>query len=73
MFAQRLAGQSVATIVRMLNEKGVFCPSEKDPQRNDHRRNYMWPLRSVASILANRATPATKSGTGSAPIATPSE
>jgi site-specific DNA recombinase len=29
------------------------APSDEDPERNGHRRNDMWPLRSVASILAN--------------------
>src|SRR3984957_8485590 len=37
MFAQRLAGQSVARITRALNEAGVPCPSAADPGRNRHR------------------------------------
>ena len=37
MFAQRLAGHSVARIARALNEAGVPCPSAADPARNPHR------------------------------------
>jgi hypothetical protein len=32
MFAQRLAGRSVAGIARELTERGVPCPSVVDPQ-----------------------------------------
>lgn len=53
MYAQRLQGHSYASIARALNEAGVPCPSEADPQRNRHRHNHSWPLRSVASILGN--------------------
>ncbi|MEV6871528.1 recombinase family protein [Amycolatopsis sp. NPDC051128] len=51
MFRQRLAGHSVASIARHLNERGVPCPSSADPDRNRHRR--AWTLRTVAVILAN--------------------
>jgi DNA invertase Pin-like site-specific DNA recombinase len=34
IFAQRLAGHSVARIARALNEAGVPCPSAADPGRN---------------------------------------
>ena len=37
MFAQRLAGHSVARIARALNEAGIPCPSAADPGRNPHR------------------------------------
>ena len=53
MFAQRLAGWSVARIARELNERGVPCPSGVDPGRNRHRVGVRWRVRSVASILAN--------------------
>lgn len=53
MFAQRLAGRSVAGIARELNERGVPCPSAADPGRNRHRSGAGWNLRSVAVILAN--------------------
>jgi hypothetical protein len=53
MFAERLAGRSVAGIARELNERGVPCPSTADPGRNRHRRGRGWNLRSVAVILAN--------------------
>ena len=53
MFAERLAGRSVAGIARALNERGVPCPSAADPERNRHRSGQGWNLRSVAVILAN--------------------
>ena len=53
MFAERLAGRSVAGIARELNEQGVPCPSAADPERNRHRSGQAWNLRSVAVILAN--------------------
>jgi site-specific DNA recombinase len=53
MFAERLAGRSVAGIARELNERGVPCPSRVDPGRNRHRTGQGWNLRSVAVILAN--------------------
>jgi DNA invertase Pin-like site-specific DNA recombinase len=53
MFAERLAGRSVAGIARLLNERGVPCPSAADPGRNRHRRGGAWAVRSVASILSN--------------------
>ena len=37
IFAQRLAGHSVARIARALNDAGVACPSAADPGRNPHR------------------------------------
>jgi Recombinase len=74
MFAQRLAGSSVAGIARALNERGIPCPSSADPERNRHRTGDGWTLRTVAAILANPAIPADRSGTGkgSTRIATPS-
>ncbi|MFF1613438.1 recombinase family protein [Amycolatopsis sp. NPDC058278] len=53
MFRQRLAGHSVASIARHLNERGVPCPSSADPNRNRHRTRGAWTLRTVAVILAN--------------------
>jgi site-specific DNA recombinase len=53
MFEQRVAGRSVAGIARELNERGVPCPSDVDPQRNHHRAGGLWTLRTVAVILAN--------------------
>jgi site-specific DNA recombinase len=53
MFAQRLAGHSVAGITRALNDAGVPCPSAADPARNPHRAGTRWTLRTVAAILAN--------------------
>ncbi len=53
MFAQRLAGHSVARIARALNEAGIPCPSAADPRRNPHRTGAVWTLGTVATILAN--------------------
>jgi site-specific DNA recombinase len=53
IFRQRLAGHSVASIARHLNERGVPCPSSADPDRNRHRTRDAWTLRTVAVILAN--------------------
>ncbi len=53
MFAQRLAGHSVARITRALNDAGILCPSAADPGRNPHRTGAVWTLRTVAAILAN--------------------
>ncbi|MFJ7212855.1 recombinase family protein [Amycolatopsis sp. NPDC098790] len=53
MFQQRLAGHSVASIARHLNERDIPCPSNVDPDRNRHRTRSAWTLRTVAVILAN--------------------
>src|SRR5487761_965429 len=53
MFAQRLAGHSVARITRALNDAGIPCPSAADPKRNPHRSGAAWTLRTVATILSN--------------------
>jgi site-specific DNA recombinase len=53
MFAQRLAGHSVARITRALNDAGIPCPSAADPQRNPHRTGAAWTPSTVAAILAN--------------------
>ncbi|MFF0325678.1 recombinase family protein [Nonomuraea angiospora] len=53
MFAQRLAGVSVAAIARMLNERSVPCPSNVDRECNPHRSGQAWTLRTVAAILSN--------------------
>jgi site-specific DNA recombinase len=53
IFAQRLAGHSVARIARALNEARVPCPSAADPGRNPHRTGTAWTLGTVATILSN--------------------
>jgi site-specific DNA recombinase len=53
IFAQRLAGHSVARIARALNEAGIPCPSAVDPGRNPHRSGAAWTLRTVSTILCN--------------------
>jgi site-specific DNA recombinase len=53
MFAQRLAGHSVARITRALNDAAIPCPSAADPNRNPHRSGQAWMLSTVAAILAN--------------------
>jgi site-specific DNA recombinase len=53
IFAQRLAGHSVARIARALNEAGIPCPSAADPGRNPHRPGNGWTLGTVTTILGN--------------------
>jgi hypothetical protein len=53
IFAQRLAGHSVARIARALNEAEVPCPSAADPGRNRHRPGTGWTLGTVTTILGN--------------------
>jgi site-specific DNA recombinase len=53
IFAQRLAGHSVARIARALNEARVPCPSAADPGRNTHRTGAGWTLGTVTTILEN--------------------
>ena len=53
IFAQRLAGHSVARIARALNEAGMPCPSAADPGRNTHRTGARWTLGTVTTILEN--------------------
>ncbi len=53
IFAQRLAGHSVARIARALNEAGVPWPSAADPARNTHRTGAGWTLGTVTTILEN--------------------
>jgi site-specific DNA recombinase len=53
IFAQRLAGHSVARIARALNEAGVPCPSAADPGRNTHRTGTSWTLGTITTILEN--------------------
>lgn len=53
IFTQRLAGCSVTSIARDLNERGIPCPSQADPDRNPHRRGQAWIWQTVAAILAN--------------------
>ncbi len=53
MFAQRLAGHSVARIARALNNAGIPCPSAADPDRNPHRTGAAWTPGTVTTILSN--------------------
>jgi site-specific DNA recombinase len=53
IFAERLAGHSVARIARALNEAAVPCPSAADPQRNPHRPGTGWTPGTVTTILGN--------------------
>jgi site-specific DNA recombinase len=53
IFAQRLAGHSVARIARALNEAEVPCPSAADRKRNPHRPGTGWTLGTVTTILQN--------------------
>jgi hypothetical protein len=53
IFAQRLAGHSMARIARALNDTGIPCPSAVDPQRNPHRPGTGWTLGTVTTILQN--------------------
>ncbi|MDT0300614.1 recombinase family protein [Streptomonospora sp. DSM 45055] len=53
IFAERLAGRSLAGIARRLNERGVPCPSGADRERNSHRPGQAWMVPTVAAILAN--------------------
>lgn len=53
IFAQRLAGQSVASLARELNERNVPCPSGYDRERDAHRSGEAWTLGAVTAILAN--------------------
>ncbi len=53
IFAQRLAGHSVARITRALNDTGIPCPAAADPARNPHREGQHWVLTTVRAILAN--------------------
>lgn len=53
IFNQRLAGHSVSSIARDLNDQQVPCPSAVDPARNPHRAGTGWGWTTVAAILAN--------------------
>ena len=53
IFAQRLAGYSMARITRALNDAAIPCPSAADPRRNPHRSGQAWTLHTVRAILAN--------------------
>ena len=53
VFAQRLAGHSMARITRALNKAAIPCPSAADPDRNAHRTGERWSLTTVRAILAN--------------------
>ncbi len=53
IFAQRLAGHSLARITRALNDACIPCPSAADPRRNPHRSGIAWKVNTVAAILGN--------------------
>jgi hypothetical protein len=53
IFAERLAGRSLAGIARELNDRGVPSPSAADPGRNRHRSGGRWSLQAVRAIVAN--------------------
>jgi len=53
IFAQRLAGHSVARIARALNDAGIPCPSAADPMRYPRRADAAWTLGTVTTILGN--------------------
>nr|WP_268248664.1 recombinase family protein [Streptomyces brasiliensis] len=53
IFAQRLAGHSMARITRALNDAHIPCPAAADTARNPHRTGRRWVLQSVRAILAN--------------------
>ena len=53
IFAERLAGHSMARITRALNDAAVPCPSAADPERNPHRGGNAWTLHTVRAILGN--------------------
>ncbi|WP_166029232.1 recombinase family protein [Streptomyces chilikensis] len=53
IFAQRLAGHSMARITRALNDASIPCPAAADTARNPHRTGRRWVLHSVRAILAN--------------------
>jgi len=53
IFAQRLAGHSMARIARALNDAAIPCPSAADPERNPHRSGKAWTLHTVRAILGN--------------------
>jgi site-specific DNA recombinase len=59
IFAQRLAGHSVARITRALNDAGMPSPSAADPERNPHRTGAAWRLRTVATCPRPRPLRAT--------------
>ncbi|GAA4256347.1 recombinase family protein [Dactylosporangium darangshiense] len=53
IFAERLAGRSVAGIAAALNERGVSCPSEAEGSRFRRRAAAGWATTTVRSILGN--------------------
>ncbi|WP_231648452.1 recombinase family protein [Saccharothrix sp. NRRL B-16348] len=53
LFAERLTGRSVDSLVRDLNERGVPCPAAHDAERNTHRIRRRWTVETVTVILQN--------------------
>jgi hypothetical protein len=71
IFAQRLAGHSLARLARALNETGIPCPSAADPRRNPHRiQAGMDPRRRTNHPRQSPLTPAGRYGTGNPPPTT---
>jgi DNA invertase Pin-like site-specific DNA recombinase len=67
MFAQRLAGHSMARIARALNDSGIPCPSAADPRGTRIARACSGRCGRLHPSCPTPATPAARSGTGSAP------
>ncbi len=53
IFFLRLAGHSAAGIARHLNEQAVPSPSRADAERDRHKVDAGWSLRTVVEILGN--------------------
>ena len=70
MFAQRLAGHSLARITRALNDARIPCPSAADPKRNPHRGGRAWTLGTWRRSWLTPAIPVGRYGTASAPTTT---
>jgi hypothetical protein len=52
IFAQRLAGHSIARIARVLDDTGIPCLSAADPERNAYPSGRAWTATTVRTILA---------------------
>lgn len=53
IFQMRLNGESPANIARILNTRGVACPSAHDPARNSHRPQTGWQATTIRTLLQN--------------------
>src|SRR6266567_7398615 len=70
MFAQRLAGHSMARITRALDDAAIPCPSAADPGRTRTAAATRGRCTPSARSCATPATPAVRCGTASEPTAT---